>query len=162
MKLKIVKTGKTSERLLKKLNNKIGVEVGHFKDQGNHDSGLTYPELMNKHHFRYTTDYLGTEVEVPGRPVLDIVGFKIDSSPNYFFNGIQDILNRKFTKVSVKEFLGDVGERVQREEQDIIGDASEIRANSATTIRLKQGRNTPLEDTGDLKSKVDVRVKRIK
>lgn len=159
MKVKVVKRKSATNRLLKNLGQKHQVKVGHFKDQGEHESGYTYPELMALHSKGYTTIYFGDEVDVPARPVLDVVKFRVNNAPNFFFNGLQHTSRKGFRSEDIKDYLEDVGERIKQEEQEIIGSPSWLISNKPSTIRMKEGRNTPLEDTGDLKSKVDVRVK---
>jgi len=48
METKIIKKGKTFEKLLKAIRdlNKETIEVGHFAEQGNHYSKMSYPKLL--------------------------------------------------------------------------------------------------------------------
>lgn len=134
------------------------VQVGHFKDQGEHYSGMSYPELMEFHH-------RGTGVgpgEVPARPVLTFVGESVD---NTTFRPMQDVFRSRYTLKAILEALTDIGENIKDIEQDIIGSSPPLKANAPRTliIRYQEGRgteNSPLEDTGDLKDNVEVRIKK--
>lgn len=156
MKAKIVKKGKQTEKLLKKLNLKSSVQVGHFQDQGQHYSEMSYPELMKLHH-------VGTGTgpgEIPARPILDILDFRVAQNKRKAFFGVKTVFKEADYKYSVRKYLLKVGERLRKMERAIFGDTAALAGNKPKTISMKQGKNTPLIDTGDLKSKIEVRFKK--
>lgn len=130
--------------------------VGHFDDQGKHYSGMTYPELMQVHHFG---------IDVPVRQVLTFVADHVGTYKKSYFSKVEGLFAKPYTKKAVKELLGDVGEAIKRTEQNIIGSTPPLVPLSKETLRIRasQGRgteNTPLEDTGELKENVEVRFKK--
>lgn len=156
MQAKIVKKGNQTNKLLKELNQKSKVHVGHYNDQGEHYSGLTYPDLMKLHHF-------GTGAgrgQIPARPVLSILGFRVNNNIRKVFFGVSEVFKKGSYSSNVLKYLTKVGNVMQRMERDIFGDTSTLASNSSTTVTLKQGRNQPLVDTEDLRNKIEVRIKK--
>lgn len=137
------------------MNQNLKVEVGHFEENGRHYSGYTYPELMQLHHYG-TGNGPG---DIPARPVLTYVGIEVDKNVKKVFKDLKTIFSKPYSQKQVRDFLQVSGEKIKEIEQDIIGSTPPLVSNSGMTISLKNGRDTPLEDSGDLKDKVEVKVK---
>lgn len=142
MRLKIKKKGKDMEKLLRQLHSftQQTIQAGHFKEQGEHHSGMSYPELMALHHAAQANG-----MNFPDRPVLDILFHSRD-----VFNKPEaaNILRRyKDSKVSAgsdKAFLEDLGQYLVSKEKEVFG--------SGELAPTKAG-NPPLVDTGDLRDR---------
>ena len=125
------------------------VEVGHFKEQGQHYSGYTYPNLMRLH-------AAGELDKFPARPLLKVVKFQLSSeTKKESFRRYLDAWSKAIgSQTSTTKLLTDIGEHVARFEKSLFGVPSvHISSNAPSTIAQK-GKNTPLEDLGDLKGKV--------
>lgn len=128
--------------------HKQKVEVGHFQEQGIHTgSGLTYVELMKKHHYGYEFD----GKTVPARRVLDVLGFRVKSYMST--QGKAHFL--KWAKTSNTDssrmlLLTGIGKDLRDIEKSIFGIPSQfIPSNAPLTIALK-GDNSPMFDSGEL------------
>lgn len=156
MKGRIQKRGNQSTKLLKHLGKKQKVSVGHFEDGSRHHSGYTFPELMQLHH-------VGTgegKGEIPARPVLSILAYRVDQNPRKVFTGIKAIFKSNQYTQSVEVYLKKVGARLKTMERSIFGDSSVLTPNKPLTLSHKQGRNTPLVDTKSLRDNIKVRFKK--
>lgn len=159
MKVRMKKVGNKLEKLTKAFHDLNGefVEVGHFKEQGQHsDTDLTYAELMAIHH-----NPVGNGLNWPPRPVLDILFFK---NKNLDSPEIKAILGRfrkkEPTPVNIAWLLKEIGQALGKKEKAIFGSGF-LAPNSPITI-AKKGRNSPLIDTGELRSKVAYRTSKDK
>lgn len=143
---------KALERL--KEIRKDKVEVGHFEEQGEHHSGLTYVELMAYHHRG------NPEQNLPARPVLDILRFRLRNLENPRIKSIaREWLTNINRQGSTEQMLLQLAKVIAKEEQKIFGDTSALIRNSPLTIALK-GSNNPLIERGDLKEAVSYRTSR--
>ena len=156
MKARIVKKGNQTDKLLKELNQQTKVHVGHYNDQGEHYSGMTYPDLMKLHHN-------GTGAgrgEIPARPVLDILAFRVNNNIRKVFFGVSNVFKKGTYSANVIKYLTKVGSVLKGMERDVFGDTSALTSNRPKTVSLKQGRDQPLVDTEDLRNKIEVRIKK--
>ncbi len=114
------------------------VEVGWFKEQGTHHSGVTYPELAKIHL---------NGVRVPKRDILGVSLFLNDPSTDPKIKSlIRSWIKRK--GMSVESLFNSLGEIEKKRVMDTFGDP-----------RLGiTGNPTPLVDTGDWRSTTDFRV----
>lgn len=143
---KLKKKGNQLEKLLKQVRNlnKESVQVGHFRESGKHPSGFTYPELMAIHHAG------NPETNLPARPVLDILFFRNRRlTANAIDMAFKAWGKRKLNASSNKKLLSDLGMYIRDEEKKIFG--SSVLAPNAVPPKSF---NSPLVDTGELKSKV--------
>jgi hypothetical protein len=148
LKVKLVKKGSQFKKLIQQIHrlNNESVEIGHFKSQGEHESGFTYPELMALHHRG------NPETPLPPRPVLAILFFrfrKLKTKAPAIDRAFKAWGKRKSGDSSDKILLNDIGEFFREEEKKIFG-SSTLAPNAVPPKAF----NNPLIDTGDLKSKV--------
>lgn len=141
------------ERLLssaRKLNaNELA--VGYFADQGVHPgSQMTYPELM----------YLQ---EVKGVRTADGVVHRrlFETTANIYrqeiLSTIRGSLKRNFSS-NPKQVYTDTGNLIKARLTDGFGNLAIMPGNAASTV-AKKGFNAPLVETGDLKHKLQSRVR---
>ena len=152
--VRIVKKGRTVEKLLANMKGKIEVEVGHFDDQGTHASGYSYPELMAFHNKDSGYD----NEHVPPRPILEVTKFRVNGTYKQVFRGMHHIFKDGYSKASLKEYMLKVGDKIKNIELSVFGNSIFLPANQASTAAAK-GRNEPMVETGDLQDHVEVRVK---
>lgn len=144
-----VRKGNQLEKLLQRVKQLNGenVKVGHFKRQGLHNSGMTYPQLMAIHHSG------NPEKNLPARPVLDILFFRnrrlTDTAIKLAF---KQWGRRKITNSSNAELLDDLGKYFRSAEKEIFGSS----ALAPNAVPPKDS-NNPLILKGDLRSKVAYR-----
>lgn len=157
-KSKLKKVGNKFDKLvkgIKDLNNEK-VQVGHFKEQGRHSSGLTYAELMALHN-----NPQASGKDWPRRPVLDIL---VHEHRNLNDPEIRRILAKYSSKEPTPQnnemLLEELGEFLRDEEKSIFG-SSKLASNAPSTQEIK-GRNDPLVDTGDLRDRVAYRTSKNK
>lgn len=141
MKMRIVKTGKMTEKLLaslKKLSDNH-VAIGHFKEQGEHPTaGMSYVDLIKIHHN-------GSE-KFPARPVLRVLKNQYPKIPmGWFKSEIGNYMKNPFNVTSIVGVFDAVGNQVGKLEKSIIGNPDFLVVGSNPT---------PLEDTGKLKEAV--------
>lgn len=148
IKTKINRSGDFYKKLsyLKKLDNQ-SVSVGHFESQGLHSSGKSYVNLMKEHH-------TGDEI-TPPRPVLTILNFRLRG---YLSSSEAKSLLKRWAKdpKNIDLFLSSLGKKIAQQEKQIFGNNTELASNAPLTQKLK-GRDSPLVDTGELRSKVAYR-----
>lgn len=152
--MKIKKKGKQVDQLLKKLEavQGLNVSIGHFEEDGPHYSGYTYPELMALHHNGVNTGDSLTNAHITPRPVMDFVVREVEGDVNKYFDPIEKAL----VDFNFNQAFDQIGENIVELEKSIIGSSPPLDRVKPTTLALrKQSKeNTPLEDTGSLKSKV--------
>ncbi len=136
---------------LAKQNNK-NVSIGHFAEQGIHPgSEITYVELMQLHHTGNRANRI---------PVRDILGIlfrhntELVKKDRVIRKAINAFMMSQMTDADADILLDAVGKRMAKKEKDIFGKTPPLAPNSKLTQSLKGGRNTPMVDTGELKSKV--------
>ena len=146
--IKIKRTGDSFKKLSKSLQktNKTKVDIGYFAEQGIHQpSGRPYPEQMALLEF-------GDE-DIPPRPVFRITSLR---SPPNKLQRTRKILRAWAAsltkKVNVNTTLDRFGSLYSEKIKNIFGKSPPLTRSADLTIFLKGGRNTPLIDTGDLKS----------
>lgn len=130
--------------------HKQKVEVGHFQEQGNHSqTGISYVNMMKMHHTGYEFD----GKTVPSRMVLTVLGISIGGN----LKGVIKSHFLKWGKVpntfnSRMLLLNGIGKDLREAEKSIFGIPSQfIPMNAPMTVRFKEGRNTPLVDSGELR-----------
>ena len=153
LKVSVKRNGNKLKKNLQELMklHKQKVEVGHFQEQGNHsEAGISYVALMKKHHTGYEFD--GNSV--PARPIRDVLGFKLMGNSykatikKYFMDWgrVPNTFNSRML------LLNGIGKDMRETEKDIFGThSSKIPANAELTIALKDGRDTPMVDSGELR-----------
>ena len=149
LKISVQKKGNSLQKLVKNFHKIDGefVETGHFKEQGKHYSGLTYPELMSVHH---NGGNPSGNAPLPPRPVLDLLHFRNQNLSDPKIKGyIRDWRKRPLSEASNKILLDQIGRILAIREKRIFG--SPTLASNAVPPK---DRNQPLVETGDLKSKV--------
>lgn len=153
LKLKLKKKGNKLEKLgknLKKLNNE-SVEVGHFASQGKHSTtDLTYVELM-------AIANLG--LNGPPRRVLTLLKHKERKLDDSQYNTLMQAWGKSnYGNAANKRLLEGFGSAMAMKEKALFGRVAPatMPANSPTTKKKVgvMGKNAPLVDTGELKSKV--------
>lgn len=158
MKARVVKTNNQLDKMIADLMQVDGqdVQVGHFASQGLHSKiGLPYPQLMRKHHAGYTwVKPGGQEREVPPRPVLDILGFKLGGFKNPKLRLMMKLWGKmNFSPAATKLMMNEIGKTIAKMEKKIFGDTSLLEPNHPLTIN-KKGFDAPLIETSELKDKV--------
>lgn len=162
MKVKVVKKGNDLEKLLKQIKDLDDefVEVGHFLEQGQHPTAkMSYPSLMRLHH---TGAHLKSGAEIPPRPVLSILDFRLKGSSSFIKDAVLSWSKKKATRESGTALLNMVGEAVASMEKDIFGDTGSLEKNSDNTTKRVgvAGPDAPLIDTGSLQGKVAYKTSR--
>lgn len=146
---RVVKVGNKFQKLVQQLHkiNNESVEVGHFKSQGKHSSGFTYAELMSIHH---NGGNPSGRAPLPPRPVLDLLFFRNQNLTDPAFKtAFKAWGSRTLGERSNAILLEDIGLVLREKEKAVFGSTA-LAPNAVPPKR----RNTPLVDTGDLKSKV--------
>ena len=157
--VKVVQRKGTTRKKIEELINKKNdfVEIGHFEAQGTHPTiGRSYVDLMKLHHNGGT---IRSNVPNPPRPVMHILNFKAEKvlmSPQLRKEG------EALLKSGAKDPLIIVGKRLAAVEKSIFGDPSLLTSNAESTIAAKHGADTPLVETGELRSKVAYRTSKSK
>jgi len=135
---------------MREMVNTLGgskVEVGHFKEQGLHYSGLTYPELMYIHH---TGSNSGSGGPLVRRPVLDKVFLNNKNlNDSRIKAAVTRWKKRPPSEMSTNKLLKEIAQRIAKLEKDVIGNPKELTVTANPT---------PLRDTGDLKDNVAYRI----
>lgn len=140
------------DKIMRDLNDLDGTEIvaGILKDAGNDSKGTPYVDIAIYNEY-------GTK-NIPSRPAVRIAA---DENGNKWQDtaksGICNIIDGKGSKNAVCE---KVGEQMKKDIQSIFGDKSKLKPNAPATVKKKKGRNTPLIDTGKLRSKVNWRVEK--
>lgn len=148
MKLKVKVTEKSRKvdnfkKSLKQLH-KQGVEVGFFAEQGIHStSKLSYPALMEIHE-----DGHG----VRSRPAFLITTRKLNLSPKrnkMIKKGLDNWVKAENKRDSLNILLDSIGDYIANELRGVIGNPTELAVTNNPT---------PLDLTGELKSKIAIRI----
>lgn len=140
-------------RSVRSLDNKV-VSVGFFADQGNHSgSKMPYTNLM------YIQEVHGvrSKAGLVHRRLFELTAMR---HRNEIISNVKNSISRNFPN-SPNQILKDFGQDVQGKLREGFGDTSLLPHNAPTTIAGK-GSNSPLIDTGELKSKVTYRVRQRK
>ena len=139
-------------KIMRDLADLDGTEIvaGILKDSGNDSRGTPYVDIAIYNEY-------GTK-HIPSRPAVRIAadenGKKWQDTAK---SGICDIIDGKGNKSAVCE---KVGEQMKKDIQSIFGDKGKLKPNAPATVKKKKGRDTPLIDTGKLRSKVNWRVEK--
>lgn len=136
-------------RSVRSLDSKI-VSVGFFADQGKHSgSNLNYTNLM------YIQEVHGvrTKTGLVHRRLFELTAMR---HRNEIVSNVKASISRNLPN-SPNQILKDFGHDVQAKLREGFGDTSLLPHNAPSTIAGK-GANSPLVDTGELKSKVTYRV----
>lgn len=140
-----MKKGKQTESLLQSLKNlkKQYISVGHFAEQGQHYSGMSYPDLMNLW-ARGGPDLKNPRVKAP-RELLRTTIQALKDNPNLEIAFKEWIAQADKADTSEK-LLDSFGKYLSDYYRDIFGKVGPFMAPDRN--------GTPLLETGDLKSKV--------
>lgn len=136
-------------RSVRSLDNK-SVSVGFFADQGNHSgSKMPYTNLM------YIQEVHGvrSKAGLVHRRLFELTAMR---HRNEIVSNVKNSISRNFPN-SPNQILKDFGQDVQGKLREGFGDTSLLPHNAASTIAAK-GSNSPLIDTGEMKSKVTYRI----
>lgn len=136
-------------RSVRSLDGK-SVSVGFFADQGNHSgSNLTYTSLM------YIQEVHGvrSKAGLVHRRLFELTAMQ---HRNEIVSNVKNSISRNFPN-SPNQILKDFGQDVQGKLREGFGDTSLLPHNAPSTIAGK-GSNSPLIDTGEMKSKVTYRI----
>ncbi len=158
MKARVIKTGNQLDKMVADLMQIDGenVQVGHFAEQGMHSTiGLPYAALMRKHAAGYTWKKPnGQERDVPPRPVLDILGFKLQGFKNPKIRLLLRLWSKmNFSPAATKLMMNEIGKIIAKMEKKIFGDTALLAPNHPLTIN-KKGFDAPLIETSELRDKV--------
>lgn len=140
---------------LEKLRNKK-VEYGYFQSQGEHYSGLTYPELMNILEFGSISSD-----RIPPRMVFT---YTYKANPVSKNKEVQSHLSEYIMSITTRAkdpnpMLRNIASDYIQKTLSLFGHPSQVNvSNKDSTIRQKQGNNTPLVWTGDLAEKMAYRL----
>ncbi|MDU5780053.1 MAG: hypothetical protein E6Z83_04515 [Pantoea sp.] len=140
-------------RSVRSLDNKV-VSVGFFADQGNHSgSKMPYTNLM------YIQEVHGvrSKAGLVHRRLFELTAMQ---HRNEIVSNVKNSISRNFPN-SPNQILKDFGQDVKGKLREAFGDTSLLPHNAPSTIAGK-GANSPLIDTGELKSKVTYRVRQRK
>ncbi len=152
IKTRVRRRGKEANRIATQLNslNNASVSVGHYQEQGKHHSGFSYPELMAIHH---NGGNPSGNAPLPPRPVLDILKFRNQKlSDPLFKKAVKAWGMRTPSPSSNAILLDEIGKILRAKEKAIFG-SSALAPNAVPP----KSSNTPLVDTGQLRSKVAYR-----
>lgn len=137
-------------RSVRSLDNKV-VSVGFFADQGNHSgSKMPYTNLI------YIQEVHGVKSKagLVHRRLFELTAMR---HRNEIVSNVKNSISRNFPN-SPNQILKDFGQDVQGKLREGFGDTSLLPHNAPSTIAGK-GSNSPLVDTGELKSKVTYRIR---
>lgn len=137
-------------RSVRSLDNKV-VSVGFFADQGNHSgSKMPYTNLI------YIQEVHGVKSKagLVHRRLFELTAMQ---HRNEIVSNVKNSISRNFPN-SPNQILKDFGQDVQGKLREGFGDTSLLPHNAPSTIAGK-GANSPLVDTGELKSKLTYRVR---
>lgn len=138
-------------KAVRSLDNKT-VSVGFFADQGKHSgSNLNYTNLM----FIQEVHGVRSKAGLVHRRLFELTAMQHRDD---IVNNVKNSISRNFPN-NPNQILKDFGKDVQAKLRDGFGDTSLLPHNAPSTIAGK-GSNSPLVDTGELKSKVTYRVRR--
>lgn len=144
--MKMTMTAKVDfrDKLLSKLKkiHQESVSVGYFQEQGEHYSGMTYPELMAVLEF-------GTkDGRIPPRLMKHKVAyfFNPPASNKVIKNSLSDYFKVR-SNTSITQTFTKIAEEYRHSMWQLFGNIRP--SNADVTIRLK-GFNSPYIDTGDL------------
>lgn len=130
--------------------------IGFFEEQGLHESDLSYAQLMT------ILERGRRDKHIPPRPIFKNAAFKNPPSKNSSIKGIiKQHLSKLHEGAAIVSTLKKIGEIYKSEISRQFGKPSGVNiGNASRTIALKKVSkgNTPLVDTGDLKSKLKVKV----
>lgn len=133
-------------RNIERLN---GTEIvaGMLSDSGNARNGASYVNVATWNEF-------GTG-RIPSRPFLRIA---FDDNHKAWESLAENLLDQVLDRcMSARQLGRTMGERMQKDIRDVIGDKSRLAPNAPSTIRRK-GHDKPLIDTGTMKERVNYRV----
>lgn len=139
---KFQKKGNRLEKLEKHLRKLKGeILTGYFDGEVHEDSGLTLATLMAKHEN-------GTDT-LPSRPVMTIGSLDFIKINPIEFKRLTGKLIREVGKVDKNYNL--IGTALRDNIKGFFGDNTVLASNSEVTIKMKDGRDEPLVDTGELR-----------
>lgn len=150
---------KVLEKRLKALEDMGKIRVGVFGDQGDHWSGMTFPQLLQ------LQSRGSRPKKIPPRPVLEIAYafYPLKRSP------LKKSLHRYLSNLkgvpetSLDQVFINYGNFYQNKTKELFGDLSVLEPNSPYTVKKKikagvQGQN-PLIFRGDLRDAITYRYK---
>ena len=145
-----VKRGKTKdlEKVLKHFQtlNNLKIDVGYFSDSGQHSTAeMSYSELMAFHEGGGVNQYGHS---VPARPLMSEAVFELEESGKKV---MMSEYKNLFGQVGRINFNADaLGDKMVVLSRELFGDTYLFEDNAPSTI-AKKGKNSPLEDTGELR-----------
>ncbi len=146
------------EKRLKALA-KMKTKVGYFQEQGEHYSGMTYPELVALHSSGVPSK------NIPARPIFEIAYMSYDVNKSTIKKDLTKYLSKigrstspiKVTTIG-KNFVNSFSQHML----PIFGDTSKLKSNSPYTQHLKTQAgvepNNPLVWTGDLRDNLSYKL----
>lgn len=126
-------------------------DVGFFADQGQHKSGMNYPTLMWLQEVHGVSSSSGLIHRRLFEKTMMIYRQAI-------VNNIRLSMKRNLLS-NPRQVYHDAGEDIRKHLLSGFGDTAILQSNMPSTI-AKKGFNSPLIETGDLKSKLTYRVKK--
>jgi hypothetical protein len=149
----VIDVDKGWNRIMRDLNGLDGIEIvaGILKDAGTDSRGTPMVDIA-------TYNEYGTR-HIPSRPFVRIAA---DDNKKAWLDTVNKEVGAIIDGNGSKSQLGkQVGERMKKDIQDVIGDKSRLEPNAASTLarkkRLGHG-DKPLIDTGHMKKIVNYRV----
>lgn len=150
---------KAQKNLIRRFNRKLNmlsgrvVEVGHFAGDKHPTADVDYATLAKW--LEYGTEG-GIKAYRPLAAVHLLHPIKNDKS-------LQKLIMKylKETGLNVNQVFEAIGEEYEKLLKQTYGDTSVLPSNSKETIRDKNGRDTPLIDTGLLRDAITHKIKRI-
>lgn len=145
--LTIRRKTKNLEKLIKKLEkiDKQGVKTGVFIEQGEHPTAeMSYVDLAIMHE--------EGDGDFPPRTVRNLTLNEMKNSTVFHANIVNELKGYLFNESSLDFTLMHIGEDMQVIGENFFGEVNlpDMFYNSLNTIKMKNGRDTPLVDTGAL------------
>jgi len=141
---KVVRKTKNIERLIEKIKKLklANVQSGYFIEQGIHTTiDMPYTTLMQTHEFGFGVPQRHLRLST-----LDIVS---NSKVNR-----KELKSFLYSGESLEDYLNKTGSRITNTAKSLFGVvSSRVPSNAPMTIALKQGRDEPLVDSGELRDK---------
>jgi hypothetical protein len=145
----VIDVDKGWNRIMRDLNGLDGTEIvaGILKDAGTDSRGTPMVDIA-------TYNEYGTR-HIPSRPFVRIAA---DDNKKAWLDTVNKEVGAIIDGNGSKSQLGkQVGERMKKDIQDVIGDKSRLKPNAPATVK-KKGHDKPLIDTGHMKKIVNYRV----
>ena len=146
------------EKRLKALA-KLKTKVGYFQEQGDHYSGMTYPELVAMHSSGVPSK------NIPARPIFEIAYMSYDLKKSTIKNDLKKYLSsigKSSAPIKVEQIGINFVNSFSQHMIPIFGDTSKLKPNTPYTQHLKTlagvEANNPLVWTGDLRDNLSYKL----